>query len=116
MKSLVAPILRSAVQALVGAVLAYLAVRGLNVPADVATQVTVGLTAVLTGLLAKAQHLAEARFPALASALHSPSYPAAVDFGALEQALRELGLFEAGVDPETGDPLSTDEKGTPASS
>ena len=69
------PIIRAAVQAGVGAVLAFLLVWGVPVPPGAEVPLVLALTGLLTGLLAKGQQALERRYPALGALLRTPEYP-----------------------------------------
>lgn len=82
------PIIRAAVQAGVGAVLAWLIVRGVPVPPESEAGLTLGLTVLLAGLLAKGQQWVERRYPWLGSLLRTPAYGPGSRFGELRTAVR----------------------------
>lgn len=65
-------VLRTLAQALVGAIIAWLVVHGVPVPADAAAAAVVLLTAVLAAIVAAVQRWAEKRWPALGRVLRRP--------------------------------------------
>ena len=68
-------LIRTGVPVVVGAVVAWLAARGLNVPADAQVQVTAGLTTVLTFAYYAAVRAAEKRWPAAGVLLGHTAQP-----------------------------------------